>query len=432
MKIISKGVFDKSKNNEDANKIPKIIHFCWFGKNPKTKLVKKCIKSWKKYLPDYEIWEWNDKDLKKCQNIYVLEAYKAKKWAFITDYFRLYALYNFGGIYFDSDNEVFKSFDDFLSLDFFSGYENWNGVISPFTAVVGSKKGNHIIKSLLDEYKDLHFIKENGEYELLTNTARVTDYFKTKYDFIEPYNENEMKILENNCIIYPSNILCKYDEGISYAVHHFNGSWLPKKNKTSFLQKIFSVVNSKDKKHKIIRILGAKISIKNFKYKNKELTYIFKSKGHNVLIQDNCRIYNTESIKLGNNILIGQGALIEGIGGLDIGDNVIFGPDVTIWTANHNYYNPNLLPYDEKVNNKPVSIGNNVWLGAKCIIIPGVSIGDGAIIGMGAVVNKDIPKGAVVCGNPAQIVKYRDMNKYEELVKNNCYYDITNDFKNRS
>ena len=75
-----------------------------------------------------------------CNNQYVQEAYKAKKWAFISDYFRLYALYNYGGIYFDTDNEVFKSFDEFLHLDFFSGYENFNGLISPFTAVVGAKK----------------------------------------------------------------------------------------------------------------------------------------------------------------------------------------------------------------------------------------------------------------------------------------------------
>ena len=94
-----------------TNNIPKIIHYCWFGNSPKTKLVKKCIASWQKYLPEYEIREWNNADILNCNNQYVQEAYKAKKWAFISDYFRLYALYNYGGIYFDTDNEVFKSFD---------------------------------------------------------------------------------------------------------------------------------------------------------------------------------------------------------------------------------------------------------------------------------------------------------------------------------
>ena len=87
-----------------TNNIPKIIHYCQFGNSPKTKLVKKCIASWQKYLPEYEIREWNNADILNCNNQYVQEAYKAKKWAFISDYFRLYALYNYGGIYFDTDN----------------------------------------------------------------------------------------------------------------------------------------------------------------------------------------------------------------------------------------------------------------------------------------------------------------------------------------
>lgn len=248
-------------------KIPKIIHYCWFGGNPKTELVEKCINSWKKFIPDYEIKEWNDEDLEKCENQYVQEAYQAKKWAFISDYFRLYALYNYGGIYFDSDNEVFKSFDDFLNLDFFSGYENWNDIILPFTAVLGAQKGNHIIKDLLDEYNDIHFIEPDGSFNLCTNTNRVTDYFKRKYNLEEPYDENEKKVLEPNCIIYPSNIFCKYEEGISYAVHHFSASWVPKTKEANFLQQIFSVMNSRNKKHKVIRILGIKISIRRKKKK---------------------------------------------------------------------------------------------------------------------------------------------------------------------
>lgn len=245
--------------------IPKIIHYCWFGNNPKSKLVKQCIESWKKYLPDYEIREWNDKDLKKCKNAYVQEAYKAKKWAFITDYFRLYALYDYGGIYFDSDNEVFKSFDEFLGLNFFSGYENYKGKVFPFTAVIGAQKGNKIVKDLLDEYKDLHFIKTNGEFDLYPNTARVTDYFKRTYNLMPPYDENCKKVLEDGCILFPSNIFCNYEEGISYAVHHFNGSWLGgKSKKNNLLKLIFSVYNQNN--HKVVCIWGFKIKIRKNKY----------------------------------------------------------------------------------------------------------------------------------------------------------------------
>lgn len=244
------------------NNIPKIIHYCWFGDNSKPLLVEKCIQSWKVFLSDYEIREWNNSDIENCENQYVQEAFKMKKWAFVSDYFRLYALYNYGGIYLDTDNEVFKTFDDFLHLDFFSGYENWHGEVSPFTAVVGAKRGNHIIKDLLDEYDSIHFVSSSNKCNQCTNTTRVTKYFVDKYNFMPPYDDKVMKILEDNCIIYPSNIFCNYEKDVSYAVHHFNASWVENEPKLSWFQYIFSARNTADKKKKIIRILGIKITIK--------------------------------------------------------------------------------------------------------------------------------------------------------------------------
>lgn len=250
--------------NNKENRIPKIIHYCWFGNKKKPELVEKCIKSWQKYCPDYEIREWNNTDLIDCNNQYVQEAYKSKKYAFVSDYFRLYALYNYGGIYFDSDNEIFKSFDRFLDLDFFSGYENWNGIISSFTAVVGAKKDNHIIKDLLDEYNDLHFIKPDGTLDLYPNTKRVTTYFQKKYSFVPPYDSTYTKYLEDKSIIFPANVFCNYEEGKSYAVHHFNASWCEKQ--LSFWQKVFSVYNFMGDKY--ICVLGIKIKIKKRKISN--------------------------------------------------------------------------------------------------------------------------------------------------------------------
>lgn len=246
-----------------SNKIPKIIHYCWFGSNPKTELIEKCMTSWKEYLQDYEFIEWNDENIKNCTNQYVQEAYNAKKFAFVSDYFRLYALYNYGGIYLDTDNEIFKSLNEFLSLDFFSGYEVYSDEVvhekvSPFTAVVGARKGNQIIKDLLDEYNDLHFIKTNGEMDITPNTDRITNYLRCKYNLQEPYNPNQELILEENCIIYPAEYFCNYKENVSYAVHHFGGSWLGKKSKKqNMLQQIFSIYNTP--MYKIICILGFKI-----------------------------------------------------------------------------------------------------------------------------------------------------------------------------
>ena len=170
-----------------------------------------------KILPDYEIREWNDNDLNNCSVRYVQEAINEKKWAFVSDYFRLYALYKEGGIY----------FDEFLNLDFFTGYEKYNDDIHPFTAVVGAQKGNHIIKTLLDEYNDISFYNEYGDCNLLTNTQRVENYFRDHYHLNPPFNPNRKYILEDNCIIFPANYFCEFEADVSYAVHYFNGSWVP-------------------------------------------------------------------------------------------------------------------------------------------------------------------------------------------------------------
>lgn len=218
----------------EKNQIPKLIHYCWFGNNEKPELVKKCIESWKKYLPDYEIREWNNEDLKDCRVQYVQEAIKEKKWAFVSDYFRLFALYNYGGVYFDSDNEVLKSFDEFLNLDFFTGYECSGGGVLPFTAVVGAKKENKIISDLLDEYDDLSFINQDGTLNTKTNTSRVSEYFERNFNLKPPYNGVKRVELKDKNILFPFEFFCprylgdgKYDiSRKSYAIHHFASSWV--------------------------------------------------------------------------------------------------------------------------------------------------------------------------------------------------------------
>lgn len=173
--------------------------------------------------------------------------------------------------------------------------------------------------------------------------------------------------------------------------------------------------------------LFGKIIYQYEKRKKLHILFGFLKKGENIIIQPSCRIYHSEKISLGNNVLIGTGALIEGMGTLQVGSNVILGPDVTIWTATHNYETPSQLPYDKKILFKPVIIEDNVWIGAKAIITPGVKIHEGAIVGMGSVVVKDVPKGAVVGGNPAKILKYRNLKQYENLKDKNKFY--LSDFK---
>jgi mannosyltransferase OCH1-like enzyme len=104
--------------------IPKVIHYCWFGGKPLPELAKKCIASWKKKCPDYEIKEWNETNFDLSSNRYLQEAIKMKKWAFASDYIRLAVLYNEGGIYLDTDVEILKPLDKFLRHDFFTNFEN--------------------------------------------------------------------------------------------------------------------------------------------------------------------------------------------------------------------------------------------------------------------------------------------------------------------
>jgi len=145
--------------------IPKVIHYCWFGHGEKSRLIKKCIKSWKKYCPDYEIVEWNEDNFDINCNRFVREAYECKKWAFVSDYVRLWVLYNFGGVYFDTDQEVIASIDKFLEFEAFMGFiddKNLN------TGFIGAVPRHNIIGEYLEYY-------EEREFSIIPNTNIVTE-----------------------------------------------------------------------------------------------------------------------------------------------------------------------------------------------------------------------------------------------------------------
>ena len=151
----------------------------------------------------------------------------------------------------------------------------------------------------------------------------------------------------------------------------------------------------------------------------------FKSCGQNVIFCSGIRFQVPRGISIGDNVWIGERSRFSGAcGGIVIGNNVSFGPEVTIWSSNHNYYSPEKLPYDDIDIPKKVVIGDNVWICSKACITPGVTIGEGAVVGMGAVVTSDVPEGAVVGGNPAKILKYRDMQKYIQLKKDKKFMVI--------
>lgn len=147
--------------------IPKIIHYCWFGGKPLQPLAKKCLASWKKYMPDYEIKEWNESnfDIHCCR--YVEEAYTSKKWAFVSDYARFKILYEQGGLYFDTDVEVIKPLDDILARGAFMGVENYAPDAIP--------PGLGLYKELYTAYHSRKFINDDGSLNLKTVVQYTTE-----------------------------------------------------------------------------------------------------------------------------------------------------------------------------------------------------------------------------------------------------------------
>ena len=152
--------------------IPKIIHYCWFGHGPKPELIQRCMASWKKYLPEYKLKEWNEEDFDVNCIPYVKEAYKQRRWAFVSDYVRLYALYHDGGIYMDTDEEVLNPIDRFLSLAAFSGYQNAEQCLTG--------EGGEWVKDLMDDYIGRSFYRPNGEINETTNVECTTYLMRKK------------------------------------------------------------------------------------------------------------------------------------------------------------------------------------------------------------------------------------------------------------
>ena len=213
--------------------IPKIIHYCWFGGNPLPELAQKCIESWKKYCPDYEIKEWNETnfDVECCE--YVKEAYQAKKWAFVSDVARLYALVNYGGVYMDTDVEVLKPLDAILAYSAVSGFEAQDRIP---TGLMACEKNHPLFVELLKDYDNAHFIKEDGNYDVTTNVVRITNLC-LKHGLVL---NNTLQTV-NGFTLFPSDYFCPKDSQTkkinitenTYTIHHFDGSWLSEEEKTT-------------------------------------------------------------------------------------------------------------------------------------------------------------------------------------------------------
>jgi mannosyltransferase OCH1-like enzyme len=200
--------------------IPKIIHYCWLSGEPYPELVQRCMQSWKEKLPDYEfmLWDMNRFDIHSVS--WVEQACAVKKWAFAADYIRLYALYNYGGIYLDSDVEVLKPFDDLLDRPYFFGREHTPDRIenqdSIEAATFGAEKGLPFLKKVMEYYERHDFGDDDGYMDTTTLPTILARKMKGEnleilpMDFFSPKNTRTLELQIT---------------GNTYSIHHFNGSW---------------------------------------------------------------------------------------------------------------------------------------------------------------------------------------------------------------
>lgn len=208
--------------------IPKIIHYCWFGGNPLPETALKCIASWKKFLPDYEIKEWNEQNYDVRKIPYTAQAYDAKKYAFVSDYARFDILYQYGGVYFDTDVEVVKNLRPIIEKGAFIGVEKGTTPLLAAGLGIASPAASSIYREILDSYQNEYFLNEDGSHNLKTVVTRVTDIFK-----LHGFEEKDCVQHIAETIIYPSDYFCpkSFETGLlnitenTYSIHHYDGSW---------------------------------------------------------------------------------------------------------------------------------------------------------------------------------------------------------------
>ena len=224
-------------------RIPKKLHYCWFGPNPLPIVVENCLKTWNKYNPDYEIIKWDESN-SPMDHPFVDSAYKTRKFAFVSDYVRLWAVYNFGGIYLDTDMYIIKNLDNFLESKCFFGYENKEKSLIN-AGVFGAIEKNRFIKILMNYYDDKIFtFNQLSSFvipKIITQQFKHIDGEEVKiyeYDFFYPLPYED----RNN------NDFLDYVTPNTYAIHLWDMSWFSQKDNlklkiNAYIKKIKSIIS---------------------------------------------------------------------------------------------------------------------------------------------------------------------------------------------
>lgn len=239
--------------------IPKIIHYCWFGYGEKSPLHIKCIESWKKHCPGYEIIEWNEDNIDfSVFPSYVKEAYDEKKWGFVPDYIRLWLVYTYGGIYLDTDVEIIRNIDDLLLNEGFAGFENDRYV--NFGSGFGAEKGNKLIYELMGSYKPMHFRNDNGTLNLTPSPVLNTEVLVRLGLRANGKMQNILGIR-----FYSPEYFCPIDVGLldvtkkTYSIHWFDASWIKNGNEEWYQKERKKELSKHFLNVAMRRLLGRKI-----------------------------------------------------------------------------------------------------------------------------------------------------------------------------
>jgi len=221
--------------------IPKVIHYCWFGGSPLPPLALKCIESWKKFAPEYEIKEWNESNFDVNVIEYTKEAYSLKKFAFVSDYARFWILYNYGGIYFDTDVELIKCIDPIIANGPFMGCELWTTQsfvdVSPVNAGlgIGVYAKHPLYKEFLDLYQNKHFTLSQPGTPQETVVTIISNHLKNygliKNNSIQCCQDILIYPKDYFCPIFPTDNKLKITEN-TVSIHHYAASWTTKQKKT--------------------------------------------------------------------------------------------------------------------------------------------------------------------------------------------------------
>lgn len=216
--------------------IPHIIHYVWIGGAPLPELAERCIASWRKYMPDWQMMRWNETSFDiAAAPLYVRQAYEARKFAFVSDYVRLWALEQYGGVYLDTDVEVLRSYEPLLNDTVFIGFEESKKHL-PGTCTIGCEPHCQWVRDMLALYEKIEFINPDGSYDMTTNVERLGSVMMNElrnegvkeekyWQHVQYINKWGLRVYTHDYFSPITSTRVMRKSANTYSIHYFEGSW---------------------------------------------------------------------------------------------------------------------------------------------------------------------------------------------------------------